>query len=689
LDIVVIGAVMSWENMEGQRGTQLVRELLELGHRVLYIEIDPSRNQQFYDTENFRLANVLPKHWALYDMEPGGRAYIISIISRAMRTLRRKSYIRLGRLLLQLGWLLLQMFPDGFFQRLASWQKKLLTPLDEDLPLIREKMAKTVDSFCRPDSDRLVIFEIPMRCYVECLDIFKNRHFKVVYDLIDKWELMWQGEKIRRIDDERKLAEEADLVTVTNSHLMNEFLSLYPWRTDALYVPNAVRRDIFNIESVSSTPSDMPCGEVTIGYFGNIGEWFDWETVEYLADQRPSWNFVIIGQYSMRPEFPIEAWERLTSRSNVHALGKKKHGELIDYLAHWDLCIIPFKKGPVARATSPVKVYEYLSAYKPVVTFESEEMKGLPYVYHAKDRRDFLSKIEHALKVTIDRKIIDNFLVESTWRKRALAILNGWTCYQRRDKVRWARRRVSVNCTSELCSIILLSLNTKDITRDAVESITQHTDLPYELIVVDNGSTDGSAEMLEDFKVRGIVSKLVLLKENRGYAGGNNRGLELAQGDNIVFINSDIIVSPNWLSKLVRHLKKSDVGAVGPVSQAVGSRTFPQRVKFQNQKAGRVLELRRISGFCLATTRKSLEKVGKWDETFFPGNFDDDDMSVRMRESGFNLLCDGDVFVHHRMMSTFQANPSLEYDRVFWINKQRFEQKWPNEPATVEYPEAT
>ena len=679
---------MAWEAMQGQRGTQLVKEFLEMGHRVLYIEIDRSRNQQSYNTGDFTLANVLPRPWVLYDMTPKEKAQGISgIVPRLVRYVDAMGKTRLGRLF----W---QLFPNKLREGLVLGRKQLIMTcrlpiaIDNDLPVIRERMEKVVDDFCLQGSERLVLYEIPMRCYTECLDIFEERRFKIVYDFIDKWELMWEGEKIRRIDDERGLVEKADLIAVTSKHLMREFLSLYPWRTDALYLPNAVRRDTFDVGKVSHRPANLPHQPTTVGYFGNIGEWFDWETVEYLADQKPEWDFIIIGQYSERPEFPIDIWKRLTSRANVHALGRKAHGELINYLSNWDVCIIPFRDTPLVRATSPVKVYEYLSAYKPVVTFESDEMKGFPCVFHATGKGVFLSKLVDALGATVDKRKIDEFLSQNTWRERALAILNGWTCYQRGDQVKWARVRVKVNAIPRLCSIILLSLNTKNETRDAVESIFQHTDFPHELIVVDNGSTDGSVEMLKNFNARGMIKELLLADRNLGYAGGNNSGLKLAHGEYIVFVNSDVIVSPRWLGRLLRHFGDPSVGAVGPVSQGVGSPAFPQRVRFQNQKARQLLELRRISGFCLATTRRCIDIVGTWDEAFFPGNFDDDDMSIRMRRSGLKLLCDGDVFVHHRMMCTFRANPSLELDKTFWVNKERFERKWPDEPAVIEYAES-
>jgi len=680
-DIVVIGAVMSWEMMEGQRGTQLVNEFLKMGHRVLYVEIDPSRNQQSYNTDSFRLVNVLPRHWAFYDMESKRSTKTAVATHRLSRFMDRIANTSFGRRILFL-------LPRSVHNRVVSARKAVSTPIEVDLPIIRENMMRALEDFCRPASNRVAIYEIPMRGYVECLDILKQWGFKVVYEFIDKWELMWQGEKIRRLEDEQRLVEAAEIVTVTSKYLMKEFLELYPWRTDALYLPNAVDRQRFNVASVKGRPADLLSGDATVGYFGSIGEWFDWKTLLFLAKSRPQWAFNIIGQYAERHQFPPTAWKELTSLPNVAALGRKKHQDLIQHLAYWDLCIIPFLDTPVTKGTSPVKLYEYLSAYKPVVSTASDELHGIPYVYLANGREDFLSKCEKALRTPVDRNVVDEFLARNTWKKRAEAILNGWTCYQKNNSIVWERREVQKkNLKGPLSSIIMLSLNTRELTKEAIESIRCHSDSPYELIVVDNGSTDGSRAILQEMEAQGAIYKAVLLDRNRGFAGGNNEGVRHAKGEYYVFVNSDIVVSPNWLSKLTRHFANREVGAVGPVSAYVGSPSFPQRVRFQNEKAGRLIELRRISGFCVAISRQCFEKVGPWDEDFFPGNFDDDDMSIRIQRAGFKLLCDGDVYVHHRQMSTFKANPELELDKTFWENKRRFETKWPSEPAVITYSE--
>jgi len=679
MDIVIIGAVMSWDRMQGQRGTQLADEFLKMGHHVLYVEIDRSSNQTAYNAKTFRLVHVLPRSWTQYKSSRKIDRKVNRILQKAQRAAAFAARTKLGAAVFAL-------LPSPLKYRAGEFIEETTTvEVDQDLPVIRRRLADAVEVFCRSRSRRLAIFEIPMRCYVECVDILKDRGFKVIYDFIDKWELMWGGDKIRQPDDERKLVDLADNITVTSKYLMKEFLGLYPWRTDALYVPNAVDRTKFSVSSVKTRPIYMGRDAVAVGYFGSIGEWFDWRLLEFLADKRTKWKFYLIGQYAERREFPSEAWQRLVAKPNVAALGRRDHSELINYLAEWDICIIPFLDTPVTRATSPVKLFEYLSAYKPVVATYSRELEGIPYVYLAKDYSEFLRKCDESLTKPVNRKTIDQFLQRNTWNARARAIVDSWKCYRRGEAVTWECREVRKVWANTLCSIIVLSLNTKEVTRQALESIVYHSDSPYELIVVDNGSVDGSREMLQQMKREGMIHKLVLSDRNLGYAGGNNRGMALASGDIIIFANSDIVVSPKWLSGIIRAFSNPEIGAVGPVSNNVGSVNFPQRVKYQNQKAGQLIELRRISGFCVAISRECLDKVGVWDEDFYPGNFDDDDMSVRIIRNGFRIICTGDVFVHHRLNETYRANPGLELDKTFWDNKRKFERKWPEESSVISY----
>jgi GT2 family glycosyltransferase len=92
-----------------------------------------------------------------------------------------------------------------------------------------------------------------------------------------------------------------------------------------------------------------------------------------------------------------------------------------------------------------------------------------------------------------------------------------------------------------LTSIVILMGNRHDMTRRCVESIFRHTYEAFELVMVDNGSTDGTLDYLENV----TQSRIIKNSENRGFAAGNNQGMAVAQGDYILLLNNDIIVTPH------------------------------------------------------------------------------------------------------------------------------------------------
>ena len=112
-------------------------------------------------------------------------------------------------------------------------------------------------------------------------------------------------------------------------------------------------------------------------------------------------------------------------------------------------------------------------------------------------------------------------------------------------------------------SIILVNWNTRDLTRDAIASVYKETtNIIFEAIVVDNNSGDGSVEMLKK-EFPQVV--LITNKDNLGFGKANNQALKIAQGDYLMFLNTDVVVLNGALNKLVNYMDEhTDVMMVGP-----------------------------------------------------------------------------------------------------------------------------
>jgi GT2 family glycosyltransferase len=115
-------------------------------------------------------------------------------------------------------------------------------------------------------------------------------------------------------------------------------------------------------------------------------------------------------------------------------------------------------------------------------------------------------------------------------------------------------------------SVVIVTFNSLVFTKLCLESVLSNTDPGYELIVVDNRSTDGTVEYLRELAREHSHVTVVFNESNRGFAPANNQGLARATGRVLVLLNNDTIVPPGWLAGLSRTLDDPAIGLAGPVT---------------------------------------------------------------------------------------------------------------------------
>jgi GT2 family glycosyltransferase len=221
-------------------------------------------------------------------------------------------------------------------------------------------------------------------------------------------------------------------------------------------------------------------------------------------------------------------------------------------------------------------------------------------------------------------------------------------------------------------------------------SLAAHTqESDYELIVVDNGSSDGTPEFLALTAQVNPRVRLVLNKHNLGFAPACNQGLAVAVGTTLVLLNNDTIVPAGWLVRLIRHLDDPSVALVGPITNRTGNEAqvgasyhtfgeFSQRAAdYASVHAGRTFEIPMLTMFCLAMSRTTYQQLGPLDERYEVGMFEDDDYAMRARAAGYRIMCAEDVFVHHFGGASFgELAPTGKAGALFQANRRRFEAKW-------------
>ncbi|PFI78860.1 glycosyltransferase [Bacillus cereus] len=236
-----------------------------------------------------------------------------------------------------------------------------------------------------------------------------------------------------------------------------------------------------------------------------------------------------------------------------------------------------------------------------------------------------------------------------------------------------------------LTSIIILTHNQLKYTKECIDSIRKYTDQQkYELIVVDNASTDGTVKWLK--QQQDIL--LIENTENMGFPKGCNQGIRKAKGKNILLLNNDVVVTKNWLKNLLTCLyADKDTAAVGPVTNSASYYsaipTFYTNIKemqefasgFNQSSSEKWEERMKLIGFCMLIKKTVLDEIGLLDERFTPGNYEDDDISLRIYEKGYKLFLCKDTFIHH-YGSTSWKEDNINFSIVLNKNSKKFYEKW-------------
>ena len=197
-----------------------------------------------------------------------------------------------------------------------------------------------------------------------------------------------------------------------------------------------------------------------------------------------------------------------------------------------------------------------------------------------------------------------------------------------------------------LASVIIVTYNHKKYLKSCINSVLKQ-DYPHEVIVVDNCSQDGSAQLVRE-KFPDI--KLIESPENKGYGAGNNLGVRQAIGEYIIILNPDTIVESGWLRELVKPLESENIITTSKILLYDGSAintcgiinhfaglTFTRGLGAEPRAYQKSECVSGFSGCCFAMRKEKFEELGGFDENFFTYH-DDSDLSWRAHLSGFRIL---------------------------------------------------
>ena len=261
-------------------------------------------------------------------------------------------------------------------------------------------------------------------------------------------------------------------------------------------------------------------------------------------------------------------------------------------------------------------------------------------------------------------------------------------------------------------SIIIVNLNTRELLRACLSSVlAEGSPLQYEVIIIDNGSTDGSTDMVrQEFP----AARLVVNEVNEGFARPNNVGMHMATGRYLFLLNSDAALRPGSLSKLSRFLDSHpSVGACGPClvypdgrqqrsvkgfpslwthfcDMFLLDKVFSRSVLFGKGEMGyfsyeRTQEVDHVMAAAFLVRREVLSTAGAFDERFSI-YYNDMDWCYRIKAHGWKVYYVHDAVVtHHGGITVAAVNRDFSYFHELYDNVMLFYQKRYGRPGVVAY----
>ena len=260
-------------------------------------------------------------------------------------------------------------------------------------------------------------------------------------------------------------------------------------------------------------------------------------------------------------------------------------------------------------------------------------------------------------------------------------------------------------------SVIILNYNTKDFLLPCIKGMVNHTnDLDYEIIIVDNASTDGSVPYIkENILPRFPEAKLLESLANRGFSAGNNLGISRSGGRYALVINPDVVIWDNSLKAMVDYMDANPkVGIAGPrllspdgsLQHFVYRFPTPQVLVYRRTPLARFAFARRaikqylmadwdhnsdravdwIQGSCMIVRRDAIRKVGLMDEQYFLF-LEDTDWCRRFWEAGFEVrYLAGVEIVHYHSRASVSPHFYLSlFNKMSWIHLSsalKYFRKW-------------
>ncbi|MFH1641090.1 MAG: glycosyltransferase family 2 protein [Candidatus Omnitrophota bacterium] len=236
---------------------------------------------------------------------------------------------------------------------------------------------------------------------------------------------------------------------------------------------------------------------------------------------------------------------------------------------------------------------------------------------------------------------------------------------------------------NSLCDVVVLTWNQRNIIKDFVESYLANTSVASRLIIIDNGSNDGTREYLLSLTDTDRCSfEIIFNEENKGFVGGMNQGISISDAPYVCLVNNDLIFTEGWLSEIISVFETDKrIGLVNPNSNNLGTLLpgsdtlagFSSRLR--KAYSGKFEEMPFCIGFCMVIKRGLVNIAGGLSKEFAPMFFEDTDYSMKALKSGYLIGMAKGSYVWHKEHSSFKQMGKNQ-EEFFEKSRRVFVRKW-------------
>jgi GT2 family glycosyltransferase len=235
--------------------------------------------------------------------------------------------------------------------------------------------------------------------------------------------------------------------------------------------------------------------------------------------------------------------------------------------------------------------------------------------------------------------------------------------------------------------------NAIEYTKQAIKSVLINTNVNYELILINNGSQDGTKEYFDylknKLKAKGFLKKITILQfeQNLGVAKSLNLGISKSVGKYVCYLNSDTIVTKNWLLKMVRRFKiDKKVSVVGTMFNKFEDKNFVKQVQKNKSVVDKIAiyvnilnkdktkKADMVHGLCMLMKKNIFKEIGMFDEKFYPCFGEDLEFIERLKKHKYKMVDAMDVFIfHYWNQSSITKYFNKQYGSIKKIRQKQYE----------------